>query len=473
MKYTLLSVILCFSVAIATADVVSDARMLIDGADYAAAAEMIRAELKRVPKGSQTGVLNEMLGECLMEDGDYESARDCFEVAKAKGVADAYRFHGRLAYLDYDYEQALEHYTRYKQLKASARKPIADEAEIEQNRIADATAFLDRVEKIAVIDSIAVDYSDFYKAFRIPSSAGHLASPEVIPFPKSRKLASMAYVNEAGDFMMWAEPDTIGFQRIFESMKLTDGTWHLPVLTDEGLLPEGDSDYPFMMSDGLTLYFANDGPGSIGGYDIFVASRDAASGEYLQPSNIGMPYNSPYDDFMLAIDELNGVGWWATDRNRLDGKVTIYVFIVNEIRTNYNSDEDDVVAFARLNSISDTQDGQDYSEILAVLANIDPNEKVKKAEFYLPIEKGKVYKNFEELPTPAAKEAMKTYIAAQKKYAADEASLYDMRRRYASSKSPQLGAAILEAEKSLETELTNVRRLKSNVYRTLKRKINR
>lgn len=472
MKYTLLSIFLSLAAASASADVASDARALIDGADYAAAAQIIRAELQRAPKGSQSGVLNEMLGECLLEEGDYDAARDCFEAAKAKGVADAYRFLGRLAYLDYDFPQASQLYARYRQLKNKARKPLDVEAEREEARIADATAFLDRVEKIAVIDSLAVDYPDFYKAYRIPSSAGRLAAPSVLPFEEGKQLASMAYVNEAGDFMMWAEPDTIGTQRIFESMKLTDGTWHAPVLTGDGLL-EGDSDYPFMMPDGLTLYFANDGPESIGGYDIFVASRDAATGEYLQPSNLGMPYNSPYDDFMLAIDELNGVGWWATDRNRLDGKVTVYVFAVNDLRTNYNPGEDDVVAFARLQSIADTRGDEDYAELLATLAAIDPDEKVKKAEFYLPAGKGKVYRNLSDLPTPEAREAMKRYVDAQKKYEADEAQLRDMRRRYAGRRSKPLGEEILAAEKALETDLGRLRRLRSDVYRALKQNTKR
>ncbi len=59
---------------------------------------------------------------------------------------------------------------------------------------------------------------------------------------------------------------------------------------------------PFFMSDGVTLYYANDGDESIGGYDIFI-SRKGEDG-FLQPQNIGMPYNSPYDDYMLAIDEV-------------------------------------------------------------------------------------------------------------------------------------------------------------------------
>ena len=453
-----------FTVFGISADVVSDAREFIDGADYEAARQILTAEIERAPKSNQIGTLNQLLGESLFELGNYSEARKCFDTAKAKGVADAYRFLGRLAYLDYDFPQASELYAKYRQMKTRAKKPVAPEAEEEENRISTAEGFLDRVEKIAVIDSLAVDFTDFYKAYRLHASAGRLADPESIPNEDSRQLASMAFFNEAGDFAMWAEPDTIGTQRIYETMQLTDGSWHKPMLTGDGLL-EGDSDYPFMMADGLTLYFANDGPESIGGYDIFVASRDAATGEYLQPQNMGMPYNSPYDDFMLAIDELNGVGWWATDRNRLDGKVTVYIFKTNDLRKNYNSDEDDVVAFARLDCIANTHGDEDFSEIRAAIAEIDPDAKVKKVDFHFPMGKGHICTSLDDFKTEAGREAMQKYLEAQKKYEQDEKALKQLRRNYADNPGERLASQILQAEKALETDLGRLRRLRSDVFK--------
>lgn len=467
MKKTIAAIMLLFSAAGVSADVATDARELIDGADYEAAIQILTAELDRAPKSAQAGTLNQLLGECLFETGDYAAARHCFDIAKAKGVADAYRYIGRLAYLDYDFDGASSMYAKYRQMKTKAKKPVAPEAEEEENRIGMAEGFLGRVEKIAVIDSIAVDFDGFFRSYRIPSSAGRLAAADAIPFEDSRRMASMAFFNETGDFAMWAEPDTIGSQRIYESIRLTDGSWHKPVLTGDGLL-EGDSDYPFMMADGLTLYFANDGPESIGGYDIFVASRDAATGEYLQPQNMGMPYNSPYDDFMLAIDELNGVGWWATDRNRLDGKVTVYVFVTNDLRKNCSPEEDDVVALARIDRIADTQGDGDYSSLLSAIAEIDPDAVSKKADFHFPMGKGKVYTSMADFKTDAGREAMREYMEAAKKYESDAAALKQMRREYAKGKNSRLASEILSAEKALETDHGRMLRLKSDVFKAEK-----
>lgn len=462
------SLILGAATLTGVADVAEDARALIDGADYEAAAEILLAELERAPKSTQLGTLNQLLGECRFELGEYEDSRNNFEIAKAKGVADAYRFLGRLAFLDYDFDGAASNYAKYRQMKLKAKKPIVPETEEEENRIETARGFLDRVEKIAVIDSLTADFTDFYRDYRIPPSAGRLLEPEKIPFPESQTNASMAYANEAGDFILWAEPDTIGTQRIFEATRLTDGSWHGPDLTGDGLL-EGDSDYPFMMADGLTLYFANDGPESIGGYDIFVATRDAATGKYLQPQNLGMPYNSPYDDFMLAIDELNGVGWWATDRNRLEGKVTIYVFAVNDLRKNYNPDEYDVTGFARLDCIALTQDDQDFSELRAAIAEIKPAEDEVEPEFRFPMGKGIIYTSIDDFRTEAGRSAMRQYIEASKRYDSDTSSLREMRAEYSSSPSRQLAERIKQAEKTQETDRGRLHRLRSDIYRAEKK----
>lgn len=463
-----ISLLACLPAATAAnADVAEDARALIDGADYQAAAEILEAEIKASPRSSQLGTLNALLGECRFELGDYKGARECFNAAKAKGVADAYRFLGRLAYLDYDLDGAAENYSRYRQMKTRAKKPTAPEADEEEARIGMARDFLERVEKVAIIDSITTDFNDFYKTYRLPASAGRLVGAEAIPFDYGRAQASMAYANEAGDYMVWAEPDTIGAQRIYDSIKLTDGSWHQPTLVGAGLL-EGDSDYPFMMADGLTLYFANSGPQSMGGYDIFVASRDAATGEYMQPQNMGMPYNSPYDDFMMAIDEQNGVGWWATDRKRLDGKVTVYVFAVNDLRSNYNSEEDDVVALARIDNIAATQQGKDFSDLRAALAEISTDTEVKEADFHFPMKGGKVYTSLSDFKSPEAREAMQLYLEAKKKFDADSEALAQLRREYAAAPSRAMVLEISRAEKALETDMGRLRRLRSDVYRAEK-----
>lgn len=459
---------MCVSAVWVYADVVADAQALINSGDFSAATEIIEAELERSPKSKQAGMLNQLLGECKFEFGDYDGAEACFNIAKNRGVADAYRFLGRLNYFDYDFTSAAGNYAKYRQMKTRAKKTVATEASHEEDIIIMAENFLERVEKIAVIDSLTVDASDFYKAYKLPASAGSLYGPEIIPFGESRAEAEVAFMNEGKNFIMWAEPDSAGNVSLFESIKLTDGSWHSPVMESEILRGGGNADYPFMMSDGLTLYFANDGKESLGGYDIFVATRDAVTGEYMQPQNMGMPYNSPYDDFMLAIDEQNGVGWWATDRNRIDGKLTIYVFVPNETRTNYNSDDDDVVSFARIDNIKSTQGGNDYSELLEAIENIRTGETERKADFYFTVKAGKTYTTLDDFKNPQARATMIEYLDEMKLYGQASARLSDMRKRYAAERSTTLAEKIIKAESLLERQRERIRDMKNMVYKSEK-----
>jgi len=118
---------------------------------------------------------------------------------------------------------------------------------------------------------------------------------------------------------------------IFSSFKLLDN-WSLPVSVSNVINTDANENYPFLMLDGVTLYFASDGENSIGGYDIFITKYASGSQDFLVPENIGMPFNSPANDYMMVIDEQQRIGWFATDRNQPAGKVMIYKFIPNETK---------------------------------------------------------------------------------------------------------------------------------------------
>jgi len=223
-----------------------------------------------------------------------------------------------------------------------------------------------------------------------------------------------------------------------------------------------------MMPDGVTLYYASDGEESMGGYDIFVASRNPQTGEFLQPQNIGMPYNSPFDDYMLAIDEENGLGWWASDRNLLDDKITVYLYKVNELRKNYNPDDEDIVAKAKISEFELTQDSEkaaEYAELLETVDNINPDEQKKKADFYFPRGNGTYYTSFADFSSGASVEAMKKYLEFKKTLREDETRLDEMRRNYHEKRSASLGQEISSLEKKMEKARQEELRLRSNVYK--------
>ena len=120
-------------------------------------------------------------------------------------------------------------------------------------------------------------------------------------------------------------------------------------------------DYPFLLSDGTTLYFSAKGQESIGGYDIFVTRYNPESRQYVKPSNIGMPFNSPANEYLYAVDPTSGIGYLATDRRQAEGKVCIYSFIVPTERKDYDKESislSELSQYAQIASIARSQVGQ-------------------------------------------------------------------------------------------------------------------
>lgn len=354
----------------------------------------------------------------------------------------------RRAYLDYDVEEAREMYDEYTALMKKKKKTVPDEVEEEMARLVLMENMLSRVEKITVVDSLVVDADGFFQHYRLSPEAGKLVSGDAVRMPD----VELAYVPQNNSELLYAEADTAGNFVLMGAGVLDDGTVDRPApLRGDDLAGGGNAEYPFLMSDGLTLYFANDGDGSIGGYDIFLTRRD--DGSFLQPQNIGMPYNSPYDDYLLAIDENTGVGWWATDRNRIPGKVTIYVFEISDSRVNVADDDDNLVAYARLDSIALTQQGRDISRVkrrIAALGNKDALQPAASANaFELAVGSAdRIYRSLSDFRSTRAKQAMAQAIDARIEVERIEARLAELRAQW-SKGNKNSGITILNLEQQL------------------------
>lgn len=155
------------------------------------------------------------------------------------------------------------------------------EAELEQ--IKQAARMIKGVENITVIDSFVVDKNDFLKAYKISRESGALYHDPTI--------SGTVYQTEMGNKVLYGNKSTDGKMQLYSRIRLLDG-WSEPEPL-MSLNEQGNVNYPFLMSDGITLYYASDGEGSLGGYDIFVTRYDSENGNYLRPDNIGMPLTLP------------------------------------------------------------------------------------------------------------------------------------------------------------------------------------
>lgn len=369
------------------------------------------------------------------------------------------------AYMDYNFSEALRLLTNaHKKIrKGDTTSPLRIDQLKEQIQMAQ--SFMERVEQIEILDSISVPKEDFFKSYRLPASAGHLRGGNNSRVGNDQ--VQYYFTNEKGNYNLWAAPDTTGYMVIREQSKLIDGNWSEPATLTSLCEEDADVMWPFMMSDGVTIYYASDGEDSMGGLDIMVATRDAADGDFLQPQNLGMPYNSPFDDYLLAIDELNGVGWWATDRNQIPDSITIYLYKVNDLRRNYSPDQENLVDRARLVNWKSTQSvDADFSKLLTTIYNIDPAKSEKPYDFTLPMDKGKIYHYFSDFKNKAAVPLMKKYLADKINFDIAEANLTKLRKKYADSPTESLRNRIINEENSVEKKRSALKQQLSNIYHT-------
>lgn len=351
---------------------------------------------------------------------------------KAEQAAESYRFN--------EAAELLENYSDA--LPRRGKAPVSDEEfDALKERVERGQLMMDRVEKIVVIDSIAVPKESFFKAFRLDPSAGTLReSSSSLPKGLTAVDNQPVFVPENGLSMIWSMPDSSGRGVIAEVSLLADGSYE-PVVTHPELNVETENTeapvnalFPFMMADGVTLYFAMDNPElSMGGLDIFFTRR--SDDEFMQPQNVGMPYNSPADDYMLAIDETTGTGWWATERNAPGAdSVTIYRFIPNELRVNYNASETpNLASLARLDSWKATQpEGADYSKLLALPLN--EKDIHTKPEISIAIPGKGIVTSIGNLRSAEARRLAKEYIATSQNIEKSQARLDSLRKDYSSGR---------------------------------------
>ena len=345
---------------------------------------------------------------------------------------------------------------------------------------------LSHVEKIMVVDSIAVDKDAFFKAYRIEPSAGKILPGETVGkilsgvrFPSEfNDGPELGFTNEFNDYLIWAQPDSTGFLRLAESVRLVDDTWSTPEFTSPVLNAGKDLDedqevtanaaFPFMASDGQTLYFAADNEHSLGGYDIFIAKKDPSDGSFLIPSNMGMPFNSEFDDYMMVLDEQTGTGWWATDRNQLEEKLTIYVFALSDERVNVARDDEDLLNYATLLGWEDLIDEEDVpkrDELRRSVASIvTPTDE--EYEFTLQAPGGKTLHYYSEFKNPKTAALMRSYLKSQAQLDEARKSLRELREEYyMAARDPRIGARIETLEQEIREMAEATSALKSEIYK--------
>ncbi|HBC28797.1 MAG TPA: hypothetical protein DC006_03850 [Prevotellaceae bacterium] len=375
----------------------------------------------------------------------------------------------REAIMQYDFSRAEELLHQKISLLERKRKPTEREdslLEVVQKN----NAKMHATERVVVIDSVVLPKSKLLGALTLGPESGTVDTYEHY-FGKKDAPDCMVFENQLKNRIVFSAQDKAGVLKLYESVR-NDDEWSPPsplrgIDNDD----EDKLNYPFMLSDGQTLYFAAQNGESLGGYDIYMTRYDSEERRYLTPENVGMPFNSPANDYLLVIDEFNNLGWFATDRNQPEGSVCLYTFIPNETRKTYGEgtvDEEQLGRLARIARIQDTwTDRKAVDEARKRLASLRKGKArdERKRDFYFVVNDRHVCQTLDDFRNDKAREMMTWLLESRKEAGKTASELQGLRDRYAQASQADKAALapqirILEAkEEQLKADLKKQEKL--------------
>lgn len=464
MKYLSLTIIL-FCLALTSvaqnAKELAQAKLDYKNGAFEKALPVFEREYNAKPTDSS---LNLWYGVCLVETrGDLAKAEECLVVASKRNLPESYLYLGGLYIDQYRVGEAEQLFARY--AKARPRE--------KETTLAPYTAALEkmqraisRTEDIQIIDSLIVDKRNFLSAYKLSPQAGTLSLFNDM-FESRQAIESTVYMNEKGTKIYYGQLVKNEFS-LFSMEKLLSGYGNEKSLSADNFGLTGDVNYPFVLTDGSTIYFAAKDDNGLGGYDIYVTRYNFNNDSYLAPEMLNMPFNSPANDYLYVFDEEKGVGWFATDRFQPEGKVCIYTFIPNEEVTLVESEDNAYIENrARITSIKASwKSGKDYRAIRDKARKEIAKVEKKTVDFTFVINDDHVYHSSTDFKSNNARSL---FANLQSKYKALEDLNNDLERRRTayreaqSTKRSDLSLVIVDLETSQEQLMRDIEDLEVRV----------
>lgn len=210
---------------------------------------------------------------------------------------------------------------------------------------------------------------DFFLYYPLPQHAWR-GSPNPLDSLEGFPL----YFPKGADAIYYSAPDRSGSRSLFVTEDL-DSLWRAPRHLGEELLSTGSEIFPMLSPDGKTLYFASDGLYGMGGYDLYSSAWDAENGCWGAPVNMGFPFSSPADDFLLMDTEDGKYSLFASNRDCSPDSVYIYVleFASSRERKPVRSQEE----LLRIASLSPVKDPARMDNRSAVSSQLPGNANTR------------------------------------------------------------------------------------------------
>ena len=393
--------------------------------------------VKLLAKQPRNSEYNYWYAACCLETGDSVNVQEMLEFAASRKIVKAHWYLGEWYAGRQKYAVASDCYGEF--IDNCNDDSLCNVAQQKMNLCDRLDRMVRNSELVFFVDSFVVDKDDFLSAYTMGDDVGRVATCAEY-FGDESLLGHINETERGMDIFFSDENDAdTPLLKLYRRSKVGDKWGKVQPIT--GFDTKGNDDYPFMLADGVTLYFASDGEGSIGGYDIFVSRMDTETGRFFRPDNVGMPFNSTANDYMMAINEMANLGWFVTDRNQPEDKVCVYVFIPNTDKRRVDVDAigyTKALALANISSIADTQTDEEQlrraRQQMVLLKYVNRNDDNDKAdEFYFVIDDLYDYRTLSDFRSNRARDLFQEWQLRVQQHERDIEKLDNYRLEYASS----------------------------------------
>jgi tetratricopeptide (TPR) repeat protein len=406
----IIAFLLCFTTI--SGQTAASADALFQDGDYAGAQDQYARLIKSYPNNA---LYLYRYARCAQELGDYPTAKQYFE--RSGNRYDLKHFHlGEVCLQLWYADEAITAYEAY------LARPNIDPARAsyveQQIRYAEKLQrYMRRVEKLQVIDSIDVPLHQMIEACALSAEAGRLTYDSI---------GQIVYTNQREDRMLWGTQDSL--QYIVSSHRLLDH-WTEPDTLPMAVNRFASQNNPYLLSDGITMYYSACDSNGLGGYDIYVTRYNTATETYTTPENLGLPYNSPANEYLLLIDEGRQRGYLATDRFSAKDSVRIYTFIPTAYKQYWrNVSIDSLAAYAQLRSyiLTDNQAAPTVDSAI-VVAQLQPADD---ESIFFVINDSVVYTTLQDFRSEEARKRYQEWEQLHQTYQQEHEQLHQLRYQY-------------------------------------------
>lgn len=273
-------------------------------------------------KSSRDIKYNYYYGICLLQNNhNIPQAVKSLKYASVKGVSrDAYYYLGRAYQLSYQFEEAIAQYNRFLKY-ASASDIRNDKAEKYKEECEIGRSLSAKIYNLDVYRRDSIAKEDLLRAYTPAKDVGKIIHNSDF-FESGVDPNGILYQTERGDEVYFSLIKEVQEGNLYKMEKLLDGWSESQPLG--ALNSTFDDIHPYVLIDGSTIFFSSNRDGGIGGYDLYKANYDTESKQFSEPVNLGIPFNSPKDDYLFVADEFNNMAWFASNRETNDSTLIVY-----------------------------------------------------------------------------------------------------------------------------------------------------